>query len=285
MTQTPETSEAYASHIPALHTLMAMGWQFMSATDCLNARGGNTGVVMKGVLVEVLKKRTFEYKGKTYPLSTNAIDQIVRELTSPSLNEGLEKANERLYDHITLGITVTEFVNGQKHSPTVQVIDWADPLNNNFIVTEELEVLASGGTHTRRPDVVCYVNGLPLAIIEAKRPDSGNPNKSMVVEGISQNIRNQRTDEIPQLFAYSQLLMSVSGIEGKYATTKTPAKFWATWREEQIEEAIFKEIKNFSPDKDIIDALFAEMNGYIPCNKVNTVGRTVDMTFITVFLF
>ena len=258
MTQTPETSEAYASHIPALHMLMAMGWQFMSQADCLAARGGNTGVVMKAVLVEQLKQRTFEYKGRTYPLSTNAIDQIVREVTSPALNEGLETANERLYDQITLGITVTEFVEGNRYSPTIQLIDWDNLSNNSFVVTEELEVLSAGGTHTRRPDVVCYVNGLPLVVIEAKRPDSGNPNKSMVVEGISQSIRNQRTDEIPQLFAYSQLLMSVSGIDGKYATTKTPSKFWANWREEEIEEGEFANLKSFVPDSASMNALFAD---------------------------
>ncbi|GGE55859.1 type I restriction endonuclease subunit R [Actibacterium pelagium] len=258
MTQTPETSEAYASHIPALHILMAMGWQFMSQADCLAARGGNTGVVMKGVLIEELKKRTFEYKGRSYPLSTNAIDQIVREVTSPALNEGLETANERLYDQITLGITVTEFVEGNRYSPTIQLIDWDNLSNNSFVVTEELEVLSAGGTHTRRPDVICYVNGLPLVVIEAKRPDSGNPNKSMVVEGISQSIRNQRTDEIPQLFAYSQLLMSVSGIDGKYATTKTPSKFWANWREEEIEESEFSNIKSYVPDAKSIETLFAD---------------------------
>ncbi|MFD1157935.1 type I restriction endonuclease subunit R [Roseovarius aestuarii] len=258
MTKTPETSEAYASHIPALHILMAMGWKFMSQADCLAARSGNTGVVMRGVLVEQLKERTFEYKGRLYPLSTNAIDQIVREVTSPALNEGLETANERLYDQITLGITVTEFVDGNRYSPTIQLIDWGNLGNNSFIVTEELEVLSAGGTHTRRPDVVCYVNGLPLVVIEAKRPDSGNPNKSMVVEGISQSIRNQRTDEIPQLFAYSQLLMSVSGIDGKYATTKTPSKFWSNWREEEIEESEFSKIKSYVPDRQSADALFAD---------------------------
>lgn len=258
MNQTPETAEAYSSHIPALHMLMAMGWQFMSQADCLAARGGNTGVVMRGALVEQLKQRTFEYKGRTYPLSTNAIDQIVRQVTSPALNEGLETANERIYDQLTLGITVTEFVDGHRHSPTIQLIDWNDLRNNSFVVTEELEVLSSGGTHTRRPDVVCYVNGLPLVVIEAKRPDSGNPNKSMVAEGISQSIRNQRADEIPQFFAYSQLLMSVSGIDGKYATTKTPSKFWANWREEEIEESEFTKLKSFVPDSASMNALFVD---------------------------
>lgn len=258
MTQTPQTSEAYASHIPALHILMAMGWTFMSRAACLQARGGTANVVIKGALIEHLKRQTFTHKGQAYPLSTNAIDQIVREVTAPALNEGLETANERLYDLMTLGVTVTEFVDGSKYSPTIRLIDFTHAGRNSFIVTEELDVLASSGTHTRRPDVVCYVNGLPLVVIEAKRPDSGNPNKSMVVEGISQSIRNQRPDEIPQLFAYSQLLMSVSGLKGKYATTKTPAKFWATWRDEEIEETQFADVKAFTPDAAQMAALFKD---------------------------
>ena len=104
-------------------------------------------------------------------LSTNAIDQIVRELSSPGLNEGLLIANERIYEKLCLGITVTEFVEGKKVQPTIHIIDWKNPDNNHFQVTEELEVLSTNGTHTRRPDIVCYVNGFPLVVIEAKRPD------------------------------------------------------------------------------------------------------------------
>jgi type I restriction enzyme, R subunit len=240
----PETKEAYSAHIPALRVLSAMGWEYLSSTACLTARGSTQDVVLTNVLVEQLRNRRFEYKGQFYPLSTNAIDQIVRELAAPPLHEGLLTANEKLYNKLTLGITVTEFVDGKKHNPTVSVIDWDDPSANSFIVTEEFEVMSAGGTHPRRPDLVCFVNGLPLVIIEAKRPDSGNPNKSMIDEGISQNIRNQKNDEIPKLFAYSQLLLSISGTDGRYATTKTPKKFWTGWREEEFDEAYFATIKN-----------------------------------------
>ena len=101
---------------------------------------------------------------------------------------------------------------------------------NRWDVTEELEVLAAQGTHHRTPDVVAYVNGIPLVVIEAKRPESGggsHPAKAMVTEGISQHLRNQRPDEIPNLFAYAQLLLSISQTEGRYGTTHTAAKFWA----------------------------------------------------------
>lgn len=255
MSLTPETREEYSSQVPALRTLALLGWEYMSPEACLAARGSTQEVVLTNVLVEQLRKRRFDYKGKLYPLSTNAIDQIVRELTSPSLHEGLQTANEKLYNKLTLGVTVTEFVDGKKHNPTIHVIDWDDASANSFIVTEEFEVMSSGGTHTRRPDLVCFVNGLPLVVIEAKRPDSGNPNKSMIEEGISQNIRNQKTDEIPKLFAYSQILFSISTTDGRYATTKTPKKFWTGWREEEFDDEHFSRIKNAPLGKDAKDAI------------------------------
>lgn len=256
--QVPETKETYSSHIPALRTLLAMDWEYLPPARCLEMRGSNRGVILKGVLIDELRKRRFGFKGNDYPLSTNAIDQILRELESPGLNEGLLTANERIYNKLRLGVTVTEFIDGKKYSPTIPLIDWDNIANNSFLVTEELEVLSEQGTHTRRPDVVCYVNGLPLVIIEAKRPDSGNTNKSMVTEGISQQIRNQKTDEIPYLYAYSQLLLSVSHTEGRYGTTKTPAKFWATWREEAFDEVHFAAVKNTPLSEDVKDALFAD---------------------------
>lgn len=254
---TPNTREQYSSHIPALKALMALGWEYLSAADCLTKRGSTREVILKDELIAVLQKRRFEYKGQWYPLSPNAIEQIVRELSTPGLNEGLLTASERLYDKLCLGITVTEFIDGKKHAPTIAVVDWNDVTLNRFQVTEELEVASSAGTHTRRPDVVGFVNGLPLVVIEAKRPDAGNPNKNMLDEGISQQIRNQKNDEIPVLFAYAQLLLSVNSHDGRYAATKTPKKFWACWHEEVFSDEHCQRIKGMSLDIEQRDTLFA----------------------------
>lgn len=258
MTLTPSTDELHTSHVPALATLVALGWGYISPADCLAARGGAQGVLLVQELVEELRRRTFDYKGRTYPLSTNAIDQIVRELSSPALHEGLQAANEKLYNALTLGVTVTEFVDGKRHSVTVPVIDWTRPRANRFTVAEEVEVLAVDGVRTRRPDIVGYVNGVPLLVIEAKRPASGNPNTSMVDEGVSQMIRNQGQDEIPHLFAYAQLLIAIGMTDGRYGTTKTPRKFWARWREEVLAEAHFKAIKNQALETDPREALLKD---------------------------
>ncbi|WP_341022303.1 HsdR family type I site-specific deoxyribonuclease [Brevundimonas diminuta] len=278
MSRAPDTAEIYSSHVPALATLVTLGWNYMPPADCLAGRGGNQGVLLVPELVEELRRRTFDYKGKTYPLSTNAIDQIVRELSSPALNEGLLAANERIYNALTLGVTVTEFVGGKKHGVTVPIINWADWRRNRFTVTEEVEVLATGGVHTRRPDIVGYVNGIPLLVIEAKRPDSGNPNKSMVDEGISQMIRNQGQGEIPHLFAYAQLLVSIGMTDGRYATTRTQKKFWSNWREEALDETYFKEVKNRALETDPREALLRDRLSDVKAHFVSLWSEQQEVT-------
>ncbi|EPN4479192.1 type I restriction endonuclease subunit R [Vibrio cholerae] len=258
MTQyTPKFQEEYSAKLPALTLLTNLGWSFLSPELALAARSGKADeVVLRNVLRGELQKRTFIFAGKSYPLSEKAIDNLIAEVCSPALNEGLLTANERLYNHLLYGISVTEFVDGKKASPTVALIDWQNPANNSFVFTEEFTVTRSGGVENRRPDIVCFVNGIPLVVIEAKRPD-GNVKKGPTIdEGISQSLRNQRHDEIPLLFAYSQMLLSINGNEGRYGTCGTPAKFWAAWREEDITDAEMYAVKNKTLKDEQLKSLF-----------------------------
>ncbi|MEE4251666.1 MAG: type I restriction endonuclease, partial [Alcanivoracaceae bacterium] len=262
MTQyAPKFQEEYSAKLPALTLLTHLGWSFLSPEKALSARNGKADeVVLRQVLRTELKKRTFTFAGKDYPLSDKAIDNLVAEICSPALNEGLLSANQKLYDHLLYGISVTEFVDGKKANPTVALIDWQNPANNSFVFTEEFTVTRSGGVESRRPDIVCFVNGIPLVVIEAKRPD-GNAKKGPTIdEGISQSLRNQRHDEVPHLFVYSQLLLSVNGNEGRYGTCGTPAKFWAAWREEDIADAEMHAIKN----RKLSDVQLASLFGHRP---------------------
>ena len=256
MNTAPQGNEQHSSQIPALATLINLGWTFLPATECQALRGSQRDVIMKPVLERVLHQRRFEFKGESYPLSDQAVDQVIRGITTPSMTQGLMDANQSVYDMLTLGITVTEFVGGKKATPTVHVIDWEHLDNNEFHVTEEMEVLSTQGTHTRRPDLVAFVNGIPLAVIEAKRAASGNPNKNMVEEGISQNLRNQKNDEIPYLYAFAQLLFSISNNAGRYGTTHTPTKFWSLWKDEELDDQAVQAIKNRSLSASDKDALF-----------------------------
>ncbi|MEH8118302.1 type I restriction endonuclease subunit R, partial [Aeromonas allosaccharophila] len=254
----PKFQEEYSAKIPALTLLTQLGWTFLSPEQALAARDGKADqVVLRQQLRSVLADRTFVFAGKTYPLSPKSVDNLVSELCSPALNEGLQAANERLYNHLLYGMSVTEFVDGKKVNPTIPLIDWHNPHNNRFTFTEEFRVTRAGGIESRRPDIVCFVNGLPLVVIEAKRPDGNAKKGPTIKEGISQSLRNQRPDEIPLLFAYSQLLLSINGIEGRYGTCGTPEKFWAAWREEDIGDGEMTAIKNQPLSSEQRSALFS----------------------------
>nr|HEK8477070.1 type I restriction endonuclease subunit R [Escherichia coli] len=255
---TPKFQEEYSAKIPALTLLTSLGWTFLSPKQIMDCRGYKQDeVVLRPILREVLSERYFMVGGKTCRLSEKALDNLISQVCSPALNEGLLKANERMYNHLLYGIAVTEFVDGKKVNPTIALIDWEHPKNNQFHFAEEFSVLRSGGVETRRPDIVCFVNGIPLAVIEAKSPVGHGKKGPTIDEGISQSIRNQLNDEIPQLFAYSQLLLSINGHDGRYGTCHTPMKFWAAWREEDITDAQMYAIRNHPLSTEQIDALFA----------------------------
>ncbi len=245
MQSSPKFQEEYTAKIPALALLTNLGWRFISPEEALHARAGKLdAVVLREELRMQLRKRTFVFAGREHLLSDKAIDQLISEICSPALNEGLLNANERMYHHLLYGISVTEFIDGRKANPTIPLIDWQNPHNNSFIFTEEFSVLRNGGVDKRRPDIVCFVNGIPLAVIEAKRPDSYANKGPTIEEGISQTLRNQRHDEIPHLYVYSQLLLSINGMDGKYGTCGTSLKFWSSWKEEEITELEMLALKN-----------------------------------------
>ncbi|MGB0937884.1 MAG: type I restriction endonuclease subunit R [Colwellia sp.] len=261
--QTPNFQEEFSAKIPALSLLTNLGYTFIPPSECEALRGNTLAsekksthqVILLPVMRAFLAKQTFSFAGKQHTLSEAAIDKVMHEL-NPAMNLGLNAANEKIYNALMYGVSVTEFIDGKKASPTIKLIDWHDIENNQLHFTEELVVQNAEGTGNRIPDIVCFVNGLPLVVIEAKRPDSNKEGKSTNTEAISQHIRNQGQAEIPHLYAYSQLLLAVNGHEGLYATCGTPEKFWAKWKEEQIPEAEFVRLKNHKLSNEQIGGLF-----------------------------
>ena len=275
--QLADFREESSAKIPALTLLSNLGYTFIPPNECeqfrrklnsgdlkLSALNINTFNINKGTTSQVmllpimrsfLAKQTFPLAGKHHPLSDASIDKIMHEL-NPAMNEGLKGANEKLYNAMLYGVSVTEFVEGKKASPTIQLIDWTTIDKNQFHFTEEMVIQNSEGTGHRVPDIVCFVNGLPWVVIEAKRPDSSKEGKSTLGEAVSQQIRNQGQTEIPHLFAYSQLLISVNGHDGLYGTCGTPEKFWAKWKEEEIIEAEIVRLKNITLDESQLSRLF-----------------------------
>lgn len=133
----------------------------------------------------------------------------------------LYQANREVYHLLRYGVKVKRGVSDQYES--VWLIDWDNPHANHFVVAEEVSI---AGEHKKRPDVVLYVNGLALGVIEFKR------SKVNVAEGIRQNIGNQNAHFIRPFFATVQLLFAGNDVEGlRYGVIETPEKYWLEWKE------------------------------------------------------
>ena len=258
-------NEETSSKLPALTLLTNLGYRFIPPSECAALRSSRVAsthqnthqVILLPVLRAFLGQQTFPFAGQQHSLSAAAIDKIIHELT-PAMNLGLQAANEKIYNALIYGVGVTEFINGKKASPTIKLIDWQHSNRNQYHVSEEFAVQNTEGTGDRIPDIVCFVNGLPLVVIEAKRPDPKKVGQSSLNEAISQHIRNQQRAEIPHLYAYSQLLLAVNGNAGLYATCGTQDKFWAKWQEEQIPEAEFVRLKNHKLSDEQVEQLFKQ---------------------------
>ena len=258
MYQIPDTREEAAAKIPALHVMMAMGWEYVSPEQALSMRGPERNVLLRPILKEWLERQKHNFNGNRQQLPSDVIDKVIREISAIDQGKSLLGANEEIYKHLIYGITVDALLEGKRVSLTVPLIDWENIEANRFHATEELSVeRRKAGQEKYRPDIVGYVNGIPLAVIEAKRPISSTAETAMVDEGISQHLRNQKDDGIQNLYAYSQVLLSISSSGGMYATTGTPKKFWSVWHEEEISESEMEAVRNKPLSISQIDSLFA----------------------------
>lgn len=228
----PIANEMTTSQRPAIEVLQKLGYKYISEEENKRLRNNIlTDVIFKDILAKKLNEiNSYEYKGEKYKFSASTIGQAIKDLNE-DLVTGLISTNEKIYDLLTLGKSYQEnMVDGTKRSFDIKYIDFEHPENNDFYVTEEFSVLRMNGKDYARPDIVLFVNGIPLAVIECK--DASVP----IIQAISQNIRNQKPDYIPQLFKFIQIVMAANKNETKYGTCGTPDKFWSTWNEQYVEK-------------------------------------------------
>lgn len=221
-------NEQTTSQLPALHLLQNLGYIFLTPEEALHLRGDRfRNVLLESVLVGWLREHnSIHYKGRTYPFSEGNLVTALEAL-KVEVSDGLVRSNEKIFDVLTLGISLQQSIEGDLRSFSLNYIDWEHPEENIYHVTEEFTVERQGMTGKRRPDIVLFVNGIPLVVIECKSSDIKNP----IEEAISQSIRNQKEGEIPHLFYYSQILLALCGDGAEFATTATEKKYWSVWKE------------------------------------------------------
>ena len=164
-------------------------------------------------------------------LIKKAIDKFMRAVRNQS--RSLYDINKESYGYLRYGVEVREDIGENKQ--TVRFINWDDVYSNEFHIAEEVTIK---GQHTKRPDIVLYVNGIALGVLELKRSTVS------VSEGIRQNLDNQDSVFIKPFFNTMQLIMAGNDTQGlRYGTIETPEKYYLTWKEdEKAQDALSKEV-------------------------------------------
>ncbi|PYB77581.1 type I restriction endonuclease subunit R [Rhizobium wuzhouense] len=191
---------------PTIEHLKAMGYGFLAPAEHTSLRDGENQVLFRPQLIEALMR-------------INGIDRASAEaaygeLAAISDNEAWLKVLRGDY---------ARKVTGQETRQTLRVIDFLDPGNNQFSVTHQLRVKAET---TRKPDVVVYVNGIPLVVIEAKSPLNVKDKTGEAFEQI-----RQYEQDIPRLFFSNVFNIVTDGALVLYGATGSGSKYYAEWRD------------------------------------------------------
>ncbi|WP_422468527.1 type I restriction endonuclease subunit R, partial [Endozoicomonas sp. ALC013] len=168
--------------------------------------------------------------GKGY--SNEAISRAVTQLKAAASEQSksLYQSNKAFYELLRFGVKVK--TDAGNLTETVQVIDWHNPEENDFAIAEEVTVF---GEREKRPDVVLYVNGIAVAVLELKN------SRESVGKAIRQSNTNQRDDFIRSFFNTVQFVFAGNDSEGlKYGTILTPEKFFLTWKEDEADNSGYK---------------------------------------------
>jgi type I restriction enzyme R subunit len=163
-------------------------------------------------------------QGYSKVVAKKAVDKLVK--VANNLSNGLYEANKEVYQLLRYGDTVRATQGA--HKETVWFINWKDVEKNQFAIAEEVTIK---GQHNKRPDIVIYVNGIALGVLELKR------SKGFVSEGIRQNLDNQKPAFIQQFFTTMQFVLAGNDSQGlRYGTIETIEKYYLKWKEETTKE-------------------------------------------------
>lgn len=173
------------------------------------------------------RKLLFDYLMSTKKWSGDEAKRAIAILEKEAycIPQNMQEKNEKVYSLLRYGVNVSPDVGTKKI--TVNLIDWEHPDKNQFYIAEEVTINSSTpDSFTKRPDLVIYVNGIALAVIELKR------SKVSVHDGIRQTIGNQQENFIRPFFSTVQLLFAGNDSQGLYyGVIDTPEKFWLRWKE------------------------------------------------------
>ena len=213
--------------LPALEQLQSLGWSYVEGAK-LSPEESDERSSFKDVVLE--KRLTASIKRINPWISNENLRKVVRDLTKTQYSNLIE-ANQSIWNSINQCVSVMQDLGKGNKGQTVHIIDFGKIENNEFLCTNQFKV--KGVNQTIIPDIVLFVNGLPLAVIECKSPYITDP----MQEGIDQllryaNRRNPPDDEgAERLFHYNQMMVSTHRDKARVGTITSHTEHFLEWKD------------------------------------------------------
>ena len=206
-----------------------------------------------GVLVErdfkdvILENRLRQGLKRLNPdLSEKAIDEAVYKLKSFE-HPNLEIANKEIYQMLIEGVKIeVRDKDGQRRGKILKVFDFENPQNNEFLIVNQFTV--QGIDKIRRPDLVVFINGIPVAVFELKNPVI----EEATIRAAYEQLQEYKKD-IPEIFKYNQILVISDLSEARYGTISSPWEWFKVWRGIERED---EKLKGMSELEVLVKGLF-----------------------------
>ncbi|MBR30830.1 MAG: deoxyribonuclease HsdR [Spirochaetaceae bacterium] len=211
---------------PAIELFQVLGWEFVNAYEEQDADGFGRETRSEVVLRPRL---LFSLRTLNPDAPEDAIQRAADELSQDLSTWSPVAANRKIHDLILNGVLVDlqPSKSGNPDSVRLRVVDWENPTNNDFLIVSQFTVV--GSHYTRRPDLVGFLNGLPLLLIELKKPGVA------AVRAYEDNIRSYKAD-IPQLFHYNAFIIASNGLDTRLGSFSAPWEHLAEWKRAESED-------------------------------------------------
>jgi len=195
-------------------------------------------------------------------IEDDQINEVIRRITTPQANSLLE-ANREIHDLLLENTSVSENRQTGEKSPTVKFIDFRNPENNSFIVISQFKVNIPGTEKHIIPDIVLFVNGLPLIVVECKSPASSDPINEAIIQLIRYSNRRGEKEGNEKLFWYNLLMIATSKQVAKYGTITSEYENFNEWKDPYPYS-----LSDINPDKSIITSQDVLVQGILSKNNL-----------------
>jgi len=163
-------------------------------------------------------------------IEEDQINEVVRRITTPTANSLLE-ANREIHDLLLENTSVSENRKTGERSPTVKFIDFKNPENNSFIAISQFKVNIPGTEKHIIPDIVLFVNGLPLVVVECKSPAIADPITEAITQLMRYSNRRGEKEGNEKLFWYNLFMIATSNQVAKYGSITAGYEHFVEWKD------------------------------------------------------